>query len=47
MFGLPTTTTIIMVGVLGFWVVYTAVFYVISRNWSVEDVDGDDMGQAS
>jgi hypothetical protein len=30
-----------MIGVLGFWVVYTAVFYVISKNWAVEDADYD------
>lgn len=47
MFGLPATTTVIMVGILGFWVVYTLVFYVISRNWSVEDVDGEHAGEAS
>ena len=41
MFGLPTTTTVIMLGVLGFWVVYTATFYLITRDWSVEDADGD------
>lgn len=25
--------------VIGFWIVYTVAFYVISRNWAVEDVD--------
>ncbi|GAA2039046.1 hypothetical protein GCM10009720_19450 [Yaniella flava] len=39
MFALPATTWIVILGVLGFWVVYTGVFYVISRNWAVEDVD--------
>jgi hypothetical protein len=41
MFGLPTTTTLIMVGILGFWVVYTIAFYVMTSNWSVEDTDSD------
>lgn len=41
MFGLPTTTTLIMVGVLGFWVVYTIAFYLMTSNWSVEDTDSD------
>jgi len=44
MFGLPATTTAIMVGVLGFWVLYTLVFYVTTRGWSVEDVDADSEG---
>ena len=44
MFGLPATTTAIMVGVLGFWVVYTLVFYFSTSGWSVEDVDGDTEG---
>ena len=39
MFALPTTTWIVIIGVLGFWVVYTGVFYMISRNWAVEDID--------
>ncbi|MDO5738650.1 MAG: hypothetical protein Q4P07_00710 [Ornithinimicrobium sp.] len=46
MFGLPATTTAIMVGVLGFWVVYTLVFYFSTKNWAVEDADGDHEGVA-
>lgn len=42
MFGLPVTTTVIMLGVLGFWVLYTAVFYAVSRSWALEDVDYDE-----
>lgn len=41
MFGLPVTTTAVIVGVLGFWIAYTVVFYVISKNWAVEDLDYD------
>lgn len=41
MFGLPATTTAIMVGVLSFWVIYTLVFYFSTSKWAVEDVDGD------
>lgn len=41
MFGLPVTTTVIMIGGLGFWVVYTTIFYIITSNWHVEDVDSD------
>ncbi|MDS2172912.1 MULTISPECIES: hypothetical protein [unclassified Nesterenkonia] len=39
MFGLPTSTTVIMAAVMGFWVVYTLVFYVSTRGWAVEDAD--------
>lgn len=41
MFGLPATTTAIMVSVLGFWVIYTLVFYIRTKDWSVEDSDAD------
>ena len=44
MFGLPTATTVIMAGGLGFWVVYTLVFFVSTRDWSVEDMDADSDG---
>lgn len=43
MFGLPMETTAIMVGVIGFWCLYTAVFVITTRHWHVEDVD--DTGQ--
>lgn len=39
MFALPATTWIVITGVLGFWIIYTGVFYMISRNWTIEDVD--------
>lgn len=41
MFALPATTWITISCVLGFWIVYTAVFYMISKTWAVEDVDYD------
>ena len=41
MFALPTTTWLVIVGVLGFWIVYTGVFFVITKNWAVEDADYD------
>jgi len=41
MFALPAATWIIITAVLGFWIVYTGVFYAISKNWAVEDVDYD------
>ncbi|MGO1440582.1 MAG: hypothetical protein ACTHVY_10885 [Brevibacterium yomogidense] len=39
MFGLPMSTTLIMGGVMLFWVVYTIVFYVRTKNWAIEDAD--------
>lgn len=39
MFGLPASTTWIMAAVMGFWVVYTLVFYFSTSRWSVEDDD--------
>ena len=41
MFGLPLSTTLIMGGVMLFWIVYTIVFYVSTWNWVVEDADYD------
>lgn len=37
MFGLPTFTTIVILGVPVFWVIYTGVFMWLSRGWSQED----------
>ena len=45
MFGLPTTTVVIIVGIPALWVVYTLVFVFLSRRWSAEDID--DPGTAS
>lgn len=41
MFGLPTETTLIMGGVILFWVAYTLIFFVTTKSWSVEDSDYD------
>lgn len=41
MFGLPMSTTLIMGGVMLFWVAYTIVFYVRTSNWAIEDADYD------
>ncbi|WP_019158425.1 hypothetical protein [Brevibacterium senegalense] len=35
------STTLIMSAVMLFWIVYTIVFYVSTRNWVVEDADYD------
>ena len=39
MFGLPMSTTLIMGGIMLFWVVYTIIFYVRTKNWPIEDAD--------
>lgn len=41
MFGLPTATVAICLGVMAFWVIYTAVFYVTTRSWAREDARED------
>lgn len=41
MFGLPTETTLIMGGVILFWVAYTLIFFMTTKSWSVEDADYD------
>lgn len=41
MFGLPMSTTLIMSGVMLFWIVYTIVFYVRTQDWVLEDSDYD------
>ena len=46
MFGLPMSTTLIMGGVMLFWVVYTLVFYVKTKDWTLEDADYDGSGDA-
>lgn len=37
MFGLPDTTVAVMLGIPALWIVYTAVFYVRSRDWHLQD----------
>lgn len=41
MFGLPTFTTAIILGVPTFWVIYTVVFMWMSRGWKREDMEGE------
>ncbi len=43
MFGLPAATSWVLFGFPAFWVVYTIVFFVKSRNWP-DDNDGNDEG---
>lgn len=41
MFGLPTATVVIIVGIPAVWVIYTLVFVFLSRGWKAEDVAED------
>ncbi len=33
MFGLPTTTALVLFGFPAFWIVYTIVFLIVTRKW--------------
>lgn len=46
MFGLPIETAVIILSVIGFWVVYTAVFVIKTRNWELEDVEDETGAEA-
>lgn len=41
MFGLPIETALLVFGFPAFWILYTIVFLVVSRDWE-EDTLGDD-----
>lgn len=42
MFGLPLETALLVFGFPLFWILYLAVFMVLSRNWDEETATGDD-----
>jgi type III secretory pathway component EscV len=42
MFGLPVATALLVFGFPVFWILYTIVFLVVTRDWGSENVDGDD-----
>lgn len=37
LFGLPMFTALAIFGITAVWIIYTAVFWVISRNWHLAD----------
>jgi len=41
-FGLPVETALLVFGFPVFWILYTIVFLVLSKDWVKEDVAGDD-----
>ena len=42
MFGLPLSTTLLVFGFPIFWIVYTIVFLIVTRNWENDSVDERD-----
>jgi hypothetical protein len=42
MFGLPTETFLLVFGFPVFWILYTAVFVYVSRDWHREEESEDD-----
>lgn len=42
MFGLPVETALLVFGFPVFWILYTIVFLVVTRDWGRDNVDGDD-----
>jgi len=42
MFGLPLETTLIVFGFPVFWIVYTIVFLLRTRNWEADGMPEDD-----
>ena len=43
MFGLPLSTTLLVFGFPIFWIVYTIVFLIVTRNWENDSVDEEDL----
>jgi hypothetical protein len=41
-FGLPIETALLVFGFPAFWILYTIVFQVLSKDWVNDDVPGDD-----
>ncbi|MCQ9342989.1 hypothetical protein NQ015_07130 [Corynebacterium sp. 153RC1] len=37
MLGLPTFTAAVIIGITLLWIVYTAVFWVVSKDWHLAD----------
>jgi hypothetical protein len=42
MFGLPFETLLLVFGFPVFWILYTIVFLVMSKDWVKDDAAGDD-----
>jgi len=41
-FGLPIETALLVFGFPVFWILYTIVFQILSKDWVNDDVTGDD-----
>jgi hypothetical protein len=42
MFGLPIETALLVFGFPVFWILYTIMFLVVTRDWSKDSAGGDD-----
>jgi hypothetical protein len=42
MFGLPIETVLLVFGFPLFWVLYTIVFLIVTRDWGEDSAAGDD-----
>lgn len=42
MFGLPIETALLVFGFPVFWILYTIVFLILSRDWRADTADGND-----
>jgi len=41
-FGLPVETALLLFGFPVFWILYTLVFQVLSKDWVKDDIAGED-----
>jgi hypothetical protein len=44
MFGLPISTSLLVFGFPVFWIAYTIVFLIVSRDWTRDSNPGDEDG---
>ena len=42
MFGLPIETTLLVFGFPVFWILYTIVFLILSKDWVKDEAESDD-----
>ena len=42
MFDLPLSTTLLVFGFPAFWILYTLVFLVLTRDWEADSADEED-----
>ncbi len=42
MFGLPAVTSWVLFGSMGFWILYTAIFMILTRKWPKDSEGGEE-----